>query len=126
MAEEHTLEVYTTQIGQWRKVRDMGLTLFDTTIKSGHKNVRPTWEIVLGSKGGTITPQQYTDKYLAILDKSLKCNHDWWIDLLHQQKLVLGCYCKPNMFCHRHLLKAVIKTQCELQGIVFIDKGEIQ
>lgn len=104
----------------------MGLKLFDTTVKSGEPRVAPTWQIVLGHKDGSISDDQYTAEYLKILNESYLTNPAWWDALLKRNDLVLACYCRPDKFCHRHLLKEFIKRKAIVKGVLVHDKGELQ
>ena len=119
-----TINLYTVQMARWRKVKAAGLTILDTTVKSGHREVAPTWDMVMGHKAGTVSDEEYVRQYKLLLDRSLRENQDWWVNLLQSEILVLGCYCRADGFCHRYILKDVIKQQCQLQGIHVIDMGE--
>ena len=100
------MDVYTYQIAKWRVVKalDSGIVLIDTTVKTGYKQVAPTWEMVMGSKDGSVSPENYTRQYNEILDYSRQVNPRFWGSLLRLEKVALGCYCAPGKFCHRHLL----------------------
>ena len=100
------MDVYTYQIAKWRVVKalDSGILLLDTTVKSGYAQVAPTWEMVLGSKDGTVSEENYTRQYYDILDYSRRVNPNFWASLLRLEKVALGCYCARGKFCHRHLL----------------------
>lgn len=99
--------------------------MFDTTVRSGHRFVAPTWDMVLGHKSGAITDQEYTFEYILMMEKSVRDHRELWMDLIHRENLVLACYCKSGRFCHRHLLKNIIKQLCDENDLVFVDKGEI-
>lgn len=104
------MEIYTYQLARWRAVKalDSGIVLIDTTVKSGYSQVAPTWEMVLGSKDGSVSEESYTRQYYAILDYSRRVNPNFWGSLLRLEKVALGCYCASDKFCHRHLLAAYL------------------
>lgn len=127
MADEHrVINVYTAQMGKWRQVKALGLEIFDTTVRSGHRFVAPTWEMVLGHKAGELTDEQYTEQYLNMMRMSIQEHPKQWEDLICRENLVLTCYCKSGKFCHRYLLKDIVKQQCDAFGLIFVDKGEIE
>lgn len=98
------MNVHTYQIAQWRRLPKDGLVAIDTTVKSGAIQLAPTWEMVLGIKKGVLSQNDYSKQYRALLDY-------WWFqdpaffdELLALPDVAFGCYCKPGVFCHRHLL----------------------
>lgn len=102
------MAIFTYQISQARRLTDRGVTLIDTTVKSGYIQVAPTWRIVLGHKRKAVSDEEYTREYLGILDY-------WWFQdplffeqLLQIENIGLGCYCQPGKFCHRHLLASFL------------------
>lgn len=96
------LRVFTAQYDYNREER------VDTTVKTAHKEgygfLMPSWEIVLGHKGGKISDEEYTQQYLHMLDVSMQQNPEQWIALLRRRKVVLVCFCGRECFCHRHIL----------------------
>jgi uncharacterized protein YeaO (DUF488 family) len=123
--ELRTVNVYTVQIGQWRKVKALGLEMYDTTVRSRNPYVAPTWDMVLGHKSGEITDAEYTFEYLLMMEKSVRDHHAWWMEFIRRENIVLACYCKSGRFCHRYLLKDIVKQLCDENDLVFVDKGEI-
>lgn len=114
------MEIYTYQIAKWRSLKDSGIELIDTTVKSGFLQLAPRWDMVLGHKQGTVSDQAYTQMYLEILNF-------WWDEdpmffeqLQTKPRIALGCYCRSGVFCHRHLLKTFL---CNAFGAT--DKGEL-
>lgn len=125
------MELYTIQIAQWREAKARGVTFIDTTVKSGHKELAPTWEMVYLSKNSTDENREanhrvYTDLYKAIVVRSYKTNPDFWHSLLANDKLAIGCYCKEGVFCHRHILKDFIAFLCKGLKIPFVYLGELK
>ena len=101
--------IYTTQLS---KAKQLGITnVIDVTIKSGHQIFAPTWDMVNGVKNKTLSPDEYTQMYYAMMRLSYK-NHitEWDLILNKGDKvpIILGCYCQPNTFCHRYLLKDIL------------------
>jgi uncharacterized protein YeaO (DUF488 family) len=91
--------VYTGQIFKYKEYRDKQYIPIDITVKNGHI-VAPTWDMVRKYKDGLLTADEYTQQYIQILlsipikDLSSLCNDN----------IVLMCYCKPLVFCHRIIL----------------------
>ena len=114
------MEIYTYQIAKWRvvKAHDSGILLLDTTVKSGYKQVAPSWEMVLGSKDGSMSEEKYTALYHDILDYSRRVNPNFWASLLRLEKVALGCYCARGKFCHRHLLAKYLDRITTVSTIV--------
>lgn len=98
------MAIYTYQIGQYRRLMDRGVVLVDSTVKSGHVQLAPTWDIVMGVKKGHITEAQYTEQYLRLLDYYWFNSPDFFEELLQIPNFAIGCYCTPGKFCHRHIL----------------------
>lgn len=119
------MELYTVQLSQWREVGKRGLLLLNTTVKSGQREFAPTWEMVIGIKKGTLTPEEYTEQYKALMQESLREHSAYWERLLHEPNLAIACYCRPGVFCHRHILADIFERECERRGIPFIRRSEI-
>lgn len=102
------MSIHTFQISQQRRLRDRGVTLVDTTVKSGYHQVAPRWDMVMNHKKGIITDEEYTRDYLQILDYYWFHDPDFFAELLTIEKIGLGCYCPPGKFCHRHLLASFL------------------
>lgn len=92
------LEISTSQI------RYSGKDRLDITVKSGDKTFAPTWDMVMGHKNGVISDEEYTQKYIELMRKSLKNNRSRWLEVMNMEKVVFCCYCKKGKFCHRILL----------------------
>jgi uncharacterized protein YeaO (DUF488 family) len=70
----------------------------------------PTWEMVMGVKNGTMSQEEYTRRYVAILSKALTENN---INVLSQKfpnSITLVCFCSKGAFCHRVMLARVLET----------------
>lgn len=88
----------------------------DVTRKSGRGLgllFAPTWDMVMQHKKGCMTDEEYTERYLALLEKVPREA----IDKLHQHGLwnggllVLYCYCRDGLFCHTYLLLSFLTSR---------------
>jgi hypothetical protein len=66
----------------------------------------PSWELIMGSKNGTISEEEYTEKYLN------------YLNTLNKEKIkadledkVLLCWCKKGKFCHRHIVSKWLQNK---------------
>lgn len=110
---------------RWQAI-SRGVTFLDTTVKSGAQMFAPTWEMVLGIKGGDITEEEYTQMYRAKMNESWKRDRVKWMALIEgDDPIAIGCYCKPGEFCHRHLLKDIFEKICAAKGLPFYYYGEL-
>ncbi len=96
------LEVYTSRVSY------RGRDRFDITVKSGVEAFAPTWGMVRGFKNGSISEEDYTEKYLEMMRKSKEERPEIWRELLEKDRVVLVCYCKAGEFCHRLLLADIL------------------
>jgi uncharacterized protein YeaO (DUF488 family) len=104
---------------------EQGWTTIDVTVKSVSKakSLAPTWEMVMGYKKGTLNERDYTQQYMAILDKCRRAEKSRWESTLENHKnLVFLCYCRAGAFCHRHLVaKAFVDFAIDEMDIEDID-----
>ena len=77
----------------------------DVTVKSAKslgRNFAPTWAMVMGHKSGILPNEEYTNQYLAKLNKL------YWPPILEElqksEHITFLCYCKDDDFCHTYLL----------------------
>lgn len=122
----NNLEVNTIQIAQWRLIKDSDVELIDTTVKSGNKAFSPSWDMVKAYKDGLLSEDDYTILYNQLMDKSCVANKQEWLNLINKNKVAIACYCKPDVFCHRHLLVNAIEIFAEEHERTVILKGEIR
>lgn len=115
------MKVYTFQLAKWRALKAQGIPYLDTTVKSGAIQVAPLWEMALGVKAGTLSPEEYTRRYNEILEYWFFADPLFWEWLISHEVIALGCYCKSGDFCHRHLLVQYLKRITAVE-----DLGEIQ
>lgn len=124
------VEVWTIQMAQWRKAKELGIELIDTTVKSGNSVFAPTWEMVMDIKNATPegreeAEQLYTRRYHIAMQNCFQQHASKWFELLSKEKIAIACYCKPGVFCHRHLLIKYIEKVAQQKGIPFTYKGEL-
>ncbi len=124
------MKLYTIQMSRWRKAKELGITFYDITIKSGDKLFAPTWDMLTEYKNNpdkTQREKDYTIKYHKLMRESYKNNRQHWLDLLQNESLAIACYCssKEGTFCHRHLLVKYLKKVCEQHNLKFEYKGEL-
>ena len=116
-------EIYTAQIGRYT-----GIDAIDTTVKSATgwaKLLTPTWEIVKAVKSHAITEVEYTQRYYAMLRGSYIRYPERFLEFLESETITLMCYCRPGVFCHRHLLaKTVFPTLAKERGLDVVYMGE--
>jgi len=116
--EQRKVKIYTIQIAT---AHHLGLTkdprYLDTTVKSGDKTFAPTWKMVMGVKESGISEEEYTREYLDRMRASYRNNRQRWDEVLGMEEVILACYCRPDSFCHRYLLKdMLVKCGAEYVG----------
>ena len=118
--------LWTIQMCNWRTAEAKGIYLQDTTVKGNPGPLSPTWEIVLSHKNGEISDDLYTEIYLDKLRLSYRNNKDYWMGVCNRDKVAIACFCKQGKFCHRFILKDVLKLVCERNDIPFTYMGELK
>ena len=118
------MKLITIQIAKMRQAIKEGYEVIDTTVKSGDKRLAPTWDMVMGHKEGKVSDEEYTNRYEEIIKKSQEEHPEFWKELCRKEKIIIACYCKAGVFCHRHLLTKYIKEYCKENRIVFSYVGE--
>lgn len=118
--------VYTSRIGY------QGMSGLDITVKSAQgigQILAPTWELVGGYKGWrgytSLTEQEYTDGYLALLRTRYQSNAQPFIDIIEREQVVLLCYCRSGAFYHRHIALTVLDKIAHAKAIPFNSGGEL-
>lgn len=120
--------VYTSSLYNHKYVGTLGLSLIDTTVKSGVQAFAPTWDIVTAHKcsdKSSEADQAYLAGYLPKMRESYKNAPDVWLDLLKQESVVLGCYCPSGVFCHRLVLVDILEAIAKKHDLPFSRGGEI-
>ena len=119
------MELFTIQLSQWRIAKQLAIPLLDTTVKTGEKTFSPTWNLVTRIKAGAIDENAYRAEYFDIMRQSYVKNTLRWHEVVTMDKVAIACYCPPNCFCHRHLLKEIFEKVCMRQGLPFLYSGEL-
>ena len=104
----------------------------DITVKSAKgigEILAPTWTLVGGHKhwqGYTaLTDEQYTELYLDLLRSRYRGNEQAFIEIIQRPHVVLLCYCRTGVFCHRHLALDVLEKIAHAKGLPFARGGEL-
>ena len=107
--------------------------VLNTTIKSGvglGAIFAPTWNMVMSSKQGKITWDEYTTQYTALMRQRYCDNQPAFIEAILSEELVLCCYCKDTSqttrHCHRYILADILAKVALHQGIEAIYIGELK
>lgn len=124
------MKIYTVQMAKWRKLKELGIELIDTTVKSGLPEFAPSWEMVIRVKAAAeenkeLEEKIYTGNYNRLMRLSFSKNPQAWFDLLGKEKIAIACYCKAGAFCHRHLLIKYLLAVARANGIEATYEGEI-
>lgn len=102
-------------------IRRNGMNGMDVTVKSALGRARcfaPTWDMVLGSKRGEISWDQYTAQYLSILDSLDEQEWVWLHDQADHGLLTVLCYCPlTKEKCHTAL---IVDYACENYPALFV------
>lgn len=84
----------------------------DITVKGQDpkwKQFAPTWDMVMGTKNGTMTEEEYVQRYLQIVDKvPVKVLKELFELGDKHGSLTFVCFCPENDFCHRNILTRVL------------------
>lgn len=125
------MNLFTIQLSKWYQARQRGITMLDTTVKTGTSIFRPTWDMVMGIKHGRITWEEYTQMYYDRMNASWKSEErSIWLETIREtDDLAIACMCRyegPHTQCHRFLLKDLFEKLCEKQGIPFLYYGELE
>jgi len=118
------VELYTTQMSQWRKALNKGIPCLDVTVKSGEKTFAPIWDFLMEYKRDQ-DEVKYTSKFIPLMRKNFKRDKEFWLDTLKQDKLCIMCYCAKGKFCHRLILVDLFEKVCKMHNIPFEYKGEL-
>ena len=114
--------LYTASLN--KKADHRGL-LLDVTVKSARPEDRvfaPTWDLVMASKRGQITWDQYRQAYLGLLrarwdqDPGAKARLRAVALQAVAQDVTLACYCASHERCHRSVLAVLLTLVAKQQG----------
>jgi len=103
------LKIYTIQVSVARSLKlTKDPRYLDITVKSGDEAFAPTWKMVMGSREGSISQEEYTRQYYDLMRQSYRQNRERWDEVLAADEVILACYCRAGSFCHRYLLKDML------------------
>jgi len=121
------MDLYTIQMGRWRKAKERDIPLLDTTIKSAtdYAFLAPTWEMVTQYKAGRLSEQEYKTLYYEVIHSRWVENPEPFLALLRLPTAAIACYCAAGHFCHRLLLVAILTKIAAKFGIPFRYCGEL-
>lgn len=123
--DENVYWIWTIQLGQWRIPKELGIPMYDITVKSGDQDFSPTWSMLKALRSGELTEQQYADKYNSSIEWVKENKPEVWAKFLSTKNMAIGCYCKPGAFCHRLLfVDHLVRYLCE-NGKEVVKKGEL-
>ena len=104
----------------------------DITVKSATgpgQVLAPTWALVGGYKNWQgyvpLTEQQYTETYLDLLRVRYRANEQAFIEIIQREHVVLLCYCRAGVFCHRYLALEVLEKIACAKGLPVQRGGEL-
>jgi hypothetical protein len=108
------MKLYTAQY------KYVGNDRLDITVKGKDPIGRcftPTWKMVLGSKEGKLSWDEYQQVYRELMQKSYRENSGAWNDVLGRDEVTLVCFCASGTNCHRSLLAGYLeKLGAEYMG----------
>ena len=127
--KHHICRVGTARIDYRGQARHLVL---DTTIKSGAglgKVFAPTWKMVMQSKQGEISWDEYRDQYTDLMRQRYAANTAAFLEALSSDELIVCCYCSDThvttRHCHRYLLVDILEKIAKHYGIGFEYVGEV-
>lgn len=125
------MKLYTTQLAQWRYVKDCNIPLVDITLRSGLEWLAPTPQLLydykVQEKMGSDYSAEYTTIFYNIMRERYVADARRFIDFINAHPVVcFACYCGAGKFCHRHLLVDIFRKICVSQNIPFEYVGELK
>ena len=95
---DEKMEIWTAKIGCYDTDE------LNISRKSGNLAFAPTTDLMVWYQQGDISQALYTDVYLKCMAQSRVANREEWDKLTKRKRVVLTCYCRAGVFCHRVLL----------------------
>jgi hypothetical protein len=127
--KQHICRVGTARIDYCGQDRQLVL---NTTVKSGSglgAVFAPTWKMVMQSKQGEISWDEYREQYTALMRQRYSASHEAFLEALNSGELILCCYCRDThdttRHCHRYLLVDILEKVAQHHGIGFEYIGEV-
>lgn len=119
------LNLYTGRVCFERRYKRLNVPYLNTTVKCGDKRFAPSWQIVMDVKAQIISPEEYTEEYIRMMEESYLKHPEIWQEVMQASgELIVTCFCPVNKFCHRHLLVEFIIAKASQQSIEIVSKGE--
>ncbi len=72
-----------------------------------------------------LTWEQFCDSYLQLLRTRYAADKQPFLDVLHQERVVLACHCAAHTPCHRYLAVDVLEKIAQRLGLPFERGGEL-
>jgi hypothetical protein len=125
------MEIWTSQLSNWRRIKAFGIDIVDITAKSGLHWFAPEYQHVMEYKNGLLTETEYTDLYIAKMRQSFIQYKANWILLKNKKDVAYVCYCKyeengHRVFCHRHIFVDLLSRYLTKEGVPHVLKGELR
>ena len=118
------MKLWTVHNARHRKVKEAGIKFLDCTAMTGHVPFAPKKEHLWKYKSGDMSEELYTALYCSWMAESLLTYPNTWGKVLSASELAIGCVCGEDKFCHRYLLKDILKELCQERGIEYVYMGE--
>jgi hypothetical protein len=124
------MEIWTSSLSNWRRVKAFGIEIVDITAKSGLHWFAPEFQYVMEYKAGTMSEAEYTERYLTKMRQSYKQYHANWVMLKHKPNVAYVCFCRyeengKRVFCHRHIFVDLLSKYLTKEGVPHELKGEL-
>lgn len=81
----------------------------------------PGWSMVKGLKNGSMTEEEYEQRYREMMLDGWHKHREIWETLLNMEQVTLVCFCAPGAFCHRMLLVSYL----EKLGAVYLGERDL-
>lgn len=126
MEDTKVIEIWTIQISKWRAAKKAKVHLLDITAKSGFPQFAPDFRRVMEYKNGQLDEETYTELYLDKILYIKEKKPDSWEVLKTHPRVALGCYCRKDAFCHRHIFLPKMEEYLIENGIAPRYMGELE
>lgn len=119
------MDLWTIQLGKWRKAQAQGIEVVNVTLASGIRAFAPTPEALRAYRLGVMSSEEYRTLYVAQMRLSFVQQRSEWELLKTKQRAALACYCAAGAFCHRHIFSELLSAYLTREGIPVVHHGEI-
>ena len=95
------------------RYRYSGNDRLDITVKGKDPIGRifdPSWKMVMGSKEGNISGDEYQIMYRELMQNAYRQHRDKWDEILYRDEVSLVCFCKSDSTCHRYLWPIIFQN----------------